>query len=49
MIETAPGLINDYLRGVYSSVLKKDILVRRKIRNERRQVNALEWLLELAI
>ena len=43
MIETTPDRINDYLRGVYQSVLKKDIMARNEIKSERSLENVVKF------
>ena len=46
MIETTPDRINDYLRGVYQSVLRKDIMTRREIKSERSFNNVLKFVFD---
>jgi predicted AAA+ superfamily ATPase len=45
-IENTPDRINGYLKGIYNSVLKKDIMKRRGIKSERNFENVLKFALD---
>lgn len=46
MIETIPDQINNYLRGIYESVVTKDVMTRREIKSRRNFDNVVRFILD---
>jgi len=46
MIEDMPDRINDYLRGIYESVVTKDIMTRREIKSRRNFDNVVKFVFD---
>jgi len=46
MIEEMPDRINDYLRGIYESVVTKDIMTRREIKSRRNFDNVVKFVFD---
>jgi hypothetical protein len=46
MIEEMPDRINDYLRGIYESVVTKDIITRREIKSRRNFDNVVKFVFD---
>ena len=42
MIETIPDQINNYLRGIYESVVTKDVMTRREIKSRRKSISIFQ-------
>ncbi len=46
MIEAIPDQINNYLRGIYESVVTKDVMTRREIKSRRNFDNVVRFILD---